>query len=155
RMEQALRDGTPITSSELLQAIREIVSPLRVRFDHQDVTIQRIETRVDAIAEDVGSIKLRLLNSRRRISATTKAAHVYACKQLGGRCPCCGENDVTVDGMKSPFAEFDHFYQASYPDVEHTWLICKKCHTKLTTGRLQRHQAEPHFRAYQDKRCHL
>jgi Rha family phage regulatory protein len=154
-MERTLSEGKPVTSTELLQAIREIVAPLAIRFEGQDRAIDRIETRVDAIAEDVGSIKLKLFNTRRRITEPTKRDHVDANVLLGGRCPCCGENDVVVGNIKSPFAEFDHFYQASFPDAEHTWLICKKCHTGLTTGRKPRDRAESHFRAYQEKRRQL
>jgi hypothetical protein len=62
---------------------------------------------------------------------------------------------VIIDGKKSAFAEFDHFYQASFPDPEHTWLICKKCHTGLTTGRMPRDRCESHFRSYQEKRRSL
>jgi hypothetical protein len=36
---------------------------------------------------------------------------------LGGRCPCGGVAIVvTPDGKKSPFAEFDHFFQNSVAD---------------------------------------
>ena len=154
-MESLLKASTPATQDDLIRSIREIVAPLAVRFDGQDVAIERIETRVDSIAEDVGSIKLRLFSARRKISEATKCEHIDANKLLGGRCQCCGKNDVIVDGKKSPFAEFDHYYQASFPDVEHTWLICKPCHNGLTSGRIPRDQAEAHFRAYQDKRRQL
>jgi hypothetical protein len=72
-MEELLRAATPATHSDLIQSVREIVAPLAVRFDSQDVAIERVEHRVDAIAEDVGSIKLRLFNSRKRISPMVRA----------------------------------------------------------------------------------
>jgi len=58
-------------------------------------------------------------------------------------------------GQRSPFAEYDHFYASSHPDPEHTWLICKPCHTGLTTGGVPRDQREAEFRAYQSKRRRL
>ena len=58
-------------------------------------------------------------------------------------------------GQRSPEAEFDHFYASSSPDAEHTWLICKRCHAGLTTGRVPRDQREAEFRAYQSKRRRL
>lgn len=154
-MEELLKTSTPATHSDLIQSIREIVAPLAVRFDGQDQAIERIETRQNAMAEDIGSIKLRLFNSRRRLRDATKREHVDANRLLGGRCQCCGENDVICDGVKSRFAEFDHFYQASYPDADHTWMPCKPCHTGLTTGRIARDKVEAHFRAYQEKRRRL
>ena len=147
--------GEPATHRDLIQSIREIVAPLAIRFDGQDVAIERVEARVDAIAEDVGSIKLRLFDSRKRISPTVRAEHVDAIKRLGGRCPSCGLAEVIMNGEKSPFAEFDHFYQNSRADADHTWLICKPCHTDLTNGRVTRDQREAAFRAYQDKRRRL
>jgi Rha family phage regulatory protein len=146
---------SPVSGTELIQAVREIVAPLAVRFDGHDQAIERVETRVDAIAEDVGSIKLRLFNSRRRISEATKRSHIEDNRLLGGRCQHCGENEVICGGMKSPFAEFDHFYQSSQPNADHTWLVCKLCHTGLTTGRIPRDKAASHFLAYQEKRRHL
>jgi Rha family phage regulatory protein len=154
-MEELLKASTPATHNDLIQSIREIVAPLAVRFDGQDQAIERIETRQNAMAEDIGSIKLRLFTNRRRISEATRREHVDANRLLGGRCQCCGENDVICDGVKSRFAEFDHFYQASYPDADHTWMPCKPCHTGLTTGRIARDKVEAHFRAYQEKRRRL
>jgi Rha family phage regulatory protein len=155
-MEEILRASTPATHADLIQSIREIVAPLAVRFDSQDVAIERVEARVDAIAEDVGSIKIRLLNARKRISPTVKAEHADATRLLGGRCQCCGTAQVILaDGQASKFAEYDHFYQNSKADAEHTWLICKPCHSDLSTGRTPRDQREAAFRAYQDKRRRL
>jgi Rha family phage regulatory protein len=154
-MEELLKTSTPATHADLIQSIREIVGPLAVRFDGQDQAIERIETRQNAMAEDIGSIKLRLFNNRRRISEATRREHIDANRLLGGRCQCCGENDVICGSVKSRFAEFDHFYQASYPDADHTWMPCKPCHTGLTTGRIARDKVEAHFRAYQEKRRRL
>jgi hypothetical protein len=71
--------------------------------------------------------------------------------------PLSGASAEVLDaaGQRSPFAEFDHFYASSHPDPEHTWLICKPCHTGLTTGRVSRDQREAEFRAYQSKRRRL
>ena len=155
-MEELLKSSTPATHADLIQSIREIVAPLAVRFDSQDVAIERVEARVDAIAEDVGSIKLRLFNTRKRISPTVKAEHADATRLLGGRCPCCGIAQIVLgDDRVSSFAEYDHFYQNSKADADHTWLICKPCHNELSTGRVARDQREAAFRAYQDKRRRL
>ena len=44
---------------------------------------------------------------------------------------------------------------SSHPDPEHTRLICKPCHTGLTTGRAPRDQREAEFQEYQSKQRRL
>lgn len=144
------------THADLIDSIREIVRPLSVRFDGQDVAIERLEDRVDGIADDLAHIKFRVCHGRRKISDATKREHVGALCLLGGRCPCCGIADVVDrNGTKLPFAEFDHFYENSNPNADATWLICKPDHRRLTTGELARHQVETQFRSYQEKRHRL
>lgn len=154
-MEKALNEGAPVTGTDLIKAIREIVAPLAVRFDGQDRAIERVEARVDGIAQDMASIKARILNGRIKIKEPTKREHVDALNELGRRCPCCSQATVIVDGQRSQFAEFDHFYQSSKPDADHTWLICKPCHNEFTYKNLPRDQREAEFRAYQQQRRRL
>lgn len=154
--QHAPQTSTAVTDSALILAVREIVAPLAIRFDHQDQTIGKVEAKVEGIAQDVASIKFRLDHRRRNLTAETKREHVSAVQVLGGRCPCCGTAPVVDEsGAKAPFAEFDHFYQNSKPDPDHTWLICQPCHTKLTTGRVPRDKRNARFEAYQDKRREL
>jgi Rha family phage regulatory protein len=155
-MESELRTRDVTTHSDLIESIREIVRPLSVRFDGQDVAIERIETRVDGIADEVSHIKFRLCHGRRRLSEATKREHVAATFALGGRCPCCGMAEVIdKDGNRSTFSEFDHFYHNSNPSVDATWLTCKPCNQDLATGKLARDQVETQFRSYQEKRRRL
>jgi prophage antirepressor-like protein len=153
-----------VTHDQFIEAIREIVRPLAGRFDGQDVAIERLETRVVTMDEQFGTFNERLgriefhvsRGGRRRLSEADKADHIDANRQLGGRCACCGISSVTDDsGNKSPFAEFDHYYTNSDPRAASTWLICKPCHGKLTTGKMPRHEVEAQFRAYQEKRLRL
>jgi Rha family phage regulatory protein len=154
-MEDALKDRG-VTASDLIQAVREIVAPLAVRFDSQDGAIARIEARQDSMAEDLALVKRALINPRRNLTQATKREHIASAAELGGRCPCCGlAAVVTEEGDRSAFAEFDHFYHNSKPDADHTWLICKPCHQEMTTGRVPRDQREAVFRAYQDQRHRL
>lgn len=145
----------PEVAQQIIVGLKEALAPLAIRFDGQDRAIERVEARVDGIAEDIASIKARMLNSRRRINEEDKREHVDATSCLGGRCPCCSLAMVVENGIKTPFSEFDHFYQANRPDADHTWLICKPCHTEFTTGRVSRPQREAEFRAYQQKRLRL
>lgn len=151
-MEVELQDRSPVTTDQLLSSIRELVAPLAIRFDSQDHAIKRVESRVDGLAQDVASIKARVCNGRRNLTIATKRVHVDALTYMGGRCPNCSHHDVVEKSQRLPFAEFDHFYQNSLPDADHTWLICKPCHSDLTRGQQQRDQAEAMFRAYQTKR---
>jgi len=163
-MDDALRgasmnSGSLAAMAELIKiGVREIVAPLAVRFDGTDRAIERVERRQDALAEDLAFVKQSLAARRRNISDAVKAQHVRDSRDLGGGCPCCRRAEVAVvdmNGVKSPFADFDHFYANSMPDVNHTWLICKPCHSDLTTGRVPRDHRDSVFRAYQDQRRRL
>lgn len=154
-METALRGYATISPDQFIQAVREIVAPLAVRFDGQDRAIERVEARVDSIAEDMASVKAKLFNGRRNLSAATKREHVDAIREMGGRCPCCLKGVVVVDNAASRFAQFDHFYANSQPNAEHTWLICTPCHNELSSGKVPRDQREAEFRAYQNQRRRL
>ena len=139
----------------IVDGMKQAIAPLGLRLESQDRAIDRIEKRQDAMAEDVASIKARLLGGRRRLSADTKREHVDAVNQFGGLCPCCRTAAVIVDGMKLKFSEYDHFYQNSRPDADHTWLVCLPCHAKFTNGKVPRDQREAEFRAYQNQRRRL
>jgi hypothetical protein len=115
--------------------------------------ILRVSQQVEAVARDVAVLKQEIHRQRRAIQDGVKRQHIAAVTNLGGRCPCCGSAEVVdQQGRKSAGAEFDHFYAASKPDVEHTWLICRPCHGSLTTGRIARDEREAEFRAYQNRR---
>jgi hypothetical protein len=149
-------DLHPSADQRFLAAIREIVSPLATRFEGQDKALDRVASRVDAIAQDVAHLRMELRYRRRNLRGATKRRHLIDIRAMGGRCPCCASAEVLdAAGQRSPFAEYDHFYASSHPDPEHTWLICKACHTGLTTGRVPRDQREAEFRAYQSKRRRL
>jgi Rha family phage regulatory protein len=155
-MEAELRERAPlVTTDGLISAVREIVAPLAVRFDGQDQAIEQVKTEVRSVAGDVAWIKHKLTNKRNLPTRGTLAEHEDSVKLLGGKCPCCGIADVIVDGKRSQFADCDHFYQNSLPNVEHTWIICRPCHNDLTHGRVSRDQREAEFRAYQNKRRRL
>jgi Rha family phage regulatory protein len=71
-MEWALNNHGPITGGDLIQAVREIVSPLAVRFEGQDKTIERIGQRQDAMAEDIASIKSTLRKGRKNVPQSVR-----------------------------------------------------------------------------------
>ena len=119
-MEATLRSPSATVSPDhLIQAVREIVAPLAIRFDGHDRAFERVERRVDGLSEDVAAIKFKLLNGRRNLSASTKREHENAIRLLGDRCPCCGENAVVNERGISKFAQYDHFYANSHPNAEH------------------------------------
>ncbi|MHB2169950.1 Rha family transcriptional regulator [Alsobacter sp. R-9] len=159
-MEAALKSGAVEDHRLVLavrEAMREVVAPLTVRFAAQDDQIGRIEKRVDVIHDDLQALKFQVVNNRRKnISSTTRAELNDATRLMGGKCPNCRTASVICDdGSRSPFAEYDHFYQNSRADPDHVWLICKPCHAELTTGRVSRHEREAEFRAFQQARRRL
>ena len=154
---QTLSQPTGIEIANMIvSGLREALAPLAVRFDNQDRAIDRVEQRIDRLDDNVKSIELAIRSKRRNVTKQTTAQVCRDTATLGGRCPCCGTSRVIDEnGMRSTFSEVDHFYQNSYPNIDHVWLICKPCHTDLTTGRVPRHQREAEFRAYQNKRCRI
>lgn len=169
-MEAKLRERCgPVSTEQLISAVREIVSPITVRFDHQAVSIDRVERRVDDVAVKVDVVTSKVdsiaskvifletaVNSRRRkISYKTRIVHVNDVAAFAGRCPCCSQTEVVVDGKQHVESEFDHFYQNSHADESHTWLICKSCHLGLTTGKISRPSRTVQFDAYQANRRRL
>jgi hypothetical protein len=119
--------------------------------------ILRVSQQLEAVAKDVGGgAEAGDPPPAARDQRRGEAPAVAAVNALGGRCPCCGSAEVVdQQGRKAVGAEFDHFYAASKPDVEHTWLIYRPCHGCLTTGRIARDEREAEFRAYQSKRRRL
>src|SRR6185369_12929234 len=75
-MESDARSRNVTTHDEFMEAIREIVRPLSVRFDGQDIAIERLETHVVRIDERLGRIEFRVCNGRKRISESVKREHV-------------------------------------------------------------------------------
>ena len=155
-MEAALKAGAPVTSTDLMMAIREIVAPLAVRFDHTDTAITEMKTEIQKIPSLVADeVRRQLPGQRKQLTKSTKADHIDAVWRMGGVCPCCGTSHLFDDDKLNRFSEFDHFYQNSAPSADHTWLICKPCHSDLTYGRVVRDARAAEFQAYQQKRRRL
>jgi hypothetical protein len=124
--------------------------------DPTQAAVLAMAERLETVARDVAVLRDAVGRQRREIKDGVKRQHVQAIGALGGRCPCCGSRAVVAkDGTKAENAEHDHFYAASKPDVDHVWLICRPCHTDLTSGRIARDEREAEFRAYQAKRRRL
>lgn len=114
--------------------------------------VLKMAERLETIARDVAMLRDAVGRQRREIKDGVKRQHIAAIGALGGRCPCCGSATIIhPDGRKAQGAEFGHYYSASQPDAEHTWLICQPCHADLTVGRLPRDQREAEFRTYQNR----
>jgi hypothetical protein len=58
-----------------LAAIREIVTPLASRFEGQDRALDRVASRMEAIAEDVAHLKQEMRYRRRNLRGATKRRH--------------------------------------------------------------------------------
>jgi hypothetical protein len=76
-------------NQRFLAAVREIVSPLAVRFSDQDRALDRVASRIDTIAQDVAHLKQELRYRRRNLRGATKRRHLIDIAAMGGRCPCC------------------------------------------------------------------
>lgn len=157
-MELALNEDRKVTGTELIQAVREIVAPLAVRFDGQDRAIERIEQRQEDHSERLSTLEKNLKNVlkfRRKISPKTKSEHLDAIIRLGRRCPVYPEI-IIVDAAGSVVdADYDHFFTNQLPNENHTWLISNKAHDDITYERLSREEATKLFVAYHYQRRRL
>ena len=155
-----LASATP-SAGLSLEAARElgrsIVEPILAQYaqhagrvdaklDEHGTRLARLEASVDKVAR----------GRRREITATTKAVHTRAVRLFGALCPCCAMVRVVDDeGRKVDSAQFDHFFAAQAPDIDHTWLICKGCHDDFTYSRVRRDERTSEFSGYQARRRRL
>ena len=109
--------------------------------------IGRLDRKMDR------GFKQVLSSKRREITQKTKNEILFVMLRLGGRCSCCGLNDV-VDrlGDRVDGAEFDHFFTNQWANVDAVWLICGECHRKVTDGVVTHDEMVEHFRSYQTRR---
>lgn len=154
------RDSGGITHTQFMEAIREIVRPLAIRFSDQEVAINRIEDNVDHLRGEVAGLGAKVegidRHIRNRIRTKTKKherllAYVIA-RFYGGRCPVTGEQILDQDGSRiRGRSEIDHFYTVNSAEAANLWLISKKAHDDLTYERVPRQEWEPHFKGFQHK----
>ena len=115
-----------------------------------------IRQLVNGVKEQIEELRVRVPQRRREIKPDTRQRHIAVLIQLGGRCPCCSVTPVVSDaGAVIDGAEFDHYYANQFASDDHTWLICKSCHDALTTQRMSRAEATPHFMSFQIRRKNL
>jgi hypothetical protein len=100
---------------------------------------------VCAKLEEKVSVLNESMRSRRKISEQTKEQHRAVLMFLDShpRCPLC--RAIPQDAA----FEFDHFHSNTQSSLQETWPLCRKCHGRLTQGKMTRVEALPHFLAYQ------
>jgi Rha family phage regulatory protein len=144
-----------VVLTELHKGMQESVNN---GFGIMNTRIVAVETKVDSINHKVSSIEMQIQNQNKRknIKDSVKSLIAKHISMLGGKCPCCGFNQVTdIKGMPIKGCEYDHFYQNSLPGVEYVWLICGNCHKELTHGKVARGDRQIEFNAFQNKRKRL
>lgn len=119
---------------------------------HEAPNTNALFDRFDHVDRKLDVINAKISNKRQKIPSWVQNVHVNAMKRLGALCPCCSRDRVlNADGTKSPYAEFDHATHNSVAQPETSWLLCKKCHNKLTYGELLRADVMPEFSLYQKR----
>jgi Rha family phage regulatory protein len=159
-MEEFLRShsGNGLTQTEFLQAIREIVGPLAIRFDNQDAAIIRVEDKVDRVEAKVETIERHIAIRRRaKPKPADVALIVYAVWKLyGGKCPVTGKDIIALDGTRiKDKSEVDHFYSVDDARLENLWLVWWELNQGLKNGIIARHTVEVHFKGFQEKLSRL
>jgi Rha family phage regulatory protein len=160
-MEHLLQSRPDITShAEFMEAIRELVRPLAIRFDAQDTAINRVETKVDAfdlkldqLGHKVEAIDERMNRKRRANAKKHEPVLIYICQRFyGGRCPVSGVQLLDQAGRRIPGAsEIDHYYETGREDIGNFWLVATHINQGLGHGIIPRDTTDPHFKGFQEK----
>ena len=102
--------------------------------------LEQLQSSVSTIEE-----KVTAFVPRKHITDTVKNRHIHVIWTLGGKCPCCGIEEIVIDFSIVKNAEFDHFYSRERRYFEDTWLICRECHLNMK----DRIDYLPEFQVYQ------
>lgn len=134
---------------------KEIVREVKIELGQMNQKIEVVDSKVDGLVERFDDFERRFGKKRKRLSRKTKLRHIEAVGRMGGRCPCCREEEI-VDASSRPMrgSEFDHFIDRSQAAVDQTWLVCGGCNENLKRFEFYKN-AKPQFEAYQTKRIEL
>lgn len=160
-MEELIQSRPDITShAEFMEAIRELVRPLAIRFDAQDTAINRVENKVDAfdlkldrLDTKVEAIDQRMNRKRKANAKKHEPTLIYVCQRFyGGRCPVSGIQLLDEAGRRIPGAsEIDHYYETGREDIGNFWLVATHINQGLGHGIIPRDTTDPHFKGFQEK----
>jgi Rha family phage regulatory protein len=153
-MEQALKERPGITThAEFIEAIREIVRPLAIRFDDQDTAINRVEEKVDRLDSKVEALEEHLKKKIKSSAKRYERRLIYiTAKYYGGKCPVTGKQLLDAGNQRIPFAsEIDHFYETAGTDITNFWLVATEINQGIAKNRIPRDTVEHHFKGFQDK----
>jgi Rha family phage regulatory protein len=112
----------------------------------------RVDTR--ALLQELKEL-FRNGHARANLPTRVQQEHIEEVTRQGCTCPMCRKKiivsafQIIKNTAGRAMAEFDHFYHVGKATLTSTWLICDEDHSDLTTGKIPRHEAEAHFRAYQ------
>lgn len=143
--ELEARVALPTSEERLMRIFAEAIGP---HLGALGGKVDQVDKKVDLLTDRVGEVEGRIKNietqrsGRRPIPDRVKKLHAYILSRMSGACPCCRQPVEEI--------EFDHFFTNQQADLEHSWPLCKPCHSDLTRGRLTRNQVRSAFDAYQD-----
>lgn len=135
-LEKALNEGAPVTGTELIQAVREIVAPLAVRFEGQDLAIGRLEKGQEELKTEVGNVKAEVIQLKaffqgKRKDASPENSEAYktvAHVVYLGLCPCgCGIRILDEKGNRLSNYHEDHFYARHRNGLFEMWPVADSC----------------------------
>ncbi len=78
--------------------------------------------------------------SRKPFTAATIKTYIGVIdRYFNGRCACCSEKRIlNKSGVKNQAFEVDHFKGPKWNNATEGWAICRRCHSQLTHGYLNR-----------------
>jgi hypothetical protein len=122
-----------ITGRPLVKYLEREFGSLHQRHDDHDRTLHALDQNDADMLHLLRSMPRVMHAERRRFSKSSKLIMitVISMEPYNGRCPCCRERPVLIDGRVADGAEFDHWYDVALAHPVDGWLICKPCHTEI------------------------
>lgn len=117
----------------------------------QAADFSRILERIERMAVDLTEIKDALPLKRRKLSKSTRHAHISCIlSRFEGKCPCCREvRIIDENGRPLPACNEEHYINRHENALDKTWLLCQECNQRKTSGKVAHADVEALFKAYQ------
>jgi hypothetical protein len=145
-----------------VDALHQIVSScveemVEIRKEQQDQNkkLMTLWERWAPAIEAIQRIDERTQGKREGFSSEVTKQFVHCVEKFySGKCPCCMLRVVVENGKRVPhIAQVDHYHHRSMNRMEHGWLVCKTCNTKLKNRKPNGFwfQSGPAFHSFQQR----
>jgi hypothetical protein len=138
-------------TAKLVKYLEREFGSLHQRHDDHDRTMHALDQNDADMLHLLRTMPRVMHAERRNFSPSSKLImiKVISMDPYNGKCPCCRERPVLIDGKPGNGAEFDHWYDSALNLPVHGWLICKPCHTEISKNHVAAHARSRAFHLFQ------